>query len=297
MAWSRIWSVFARHRLAVMGSAVLAGQALLSALAGWGPYSPDGVDLGNVLAPPSPAHPLGTDELGQDLLTRLLYGGRVSLLVGAGASAIATGIGTAYGGIAGFHGGRLDALMMRIVDFMLSFPAIFLLLILASFQHASVVTITLYLGLFGWMPIARLTRGQVLGLRERDFVVATRSLGAGAGRLIARHLVPNALPPVIVATTLGAGEAILLEAVLDFIGVGVPVGVPTWGNLVASGREYLATAPVLVAAPGLTITLALISLNYIGDALRDALDPYEPDRDWARRAPPADPAGTNTIAA
>jgi peptide/nickel transport system permease protein len=221
---------------------------------------------------------MGTDELGQDLLTRLLYGGRVSLFVGAGASAIATVIGTAYGGIAGLHGGRLDALMMRFVDFVLAFPAIFLLLLLASFQHASVVTITLYIGLFGWMPIARLTRGQVLGLRERDFVVATRSLGAGSGRLIFRHLVPNALAPVIVAATLGAGEAILLEAVLDFIGFGVPVGVPSWGNLVASGRQYLATAPVMVAAPGMTISLALVSLNYIGDALRDALDPHEPDR-------------------
>jgi len=292
MAWRRILSRFARHRLAVAGSAVLAALALLSALAAWGPYSPDAPDLGNVLANPSPAHPLGTDELGQDLLTRLLYGGRVSLLVGVCASAIATAIGSLYGGIAGFHGGRLDALMMRFVDFMLAFPAVFLLLLLASFQRASVATVILYIGLSGWMSIARLTRGQVLGLRERDFVVATRSLGAGSGRLVFRHLMPNALPPVIVAATLGAGEAILLEAVLDYIGFGVPSGVPTWGNLVLSGHEYLATEPILVVAPGLTITLVLVSLNYIGDALRDALDPYEPDR----QARPADAAGTNAIA-
>jgi len=271
----RAWARFRIHPLALTGCAVLGLLAALALLAPWiASYEPGAIDLRRVAASPSLAHPLGTDELGRDVLTRVLYGGRVSLGVGVCSMAIAVSIGVCYGTVAGFYGGRLDALMMRAVDFLLSFPAIFVLLILASFQRGSVLSVIVYIGLFGWMGIARLVRAQLLSLRERDFVVAARSLGAGNGRIIARHLLPNALAPAIVAATLGVAGAMLIEAALDFLGFGVPPDIPSWGNLMTSAELYLISAPLLAIAPGLVITAAVISVNFIGDALRDALDPH-----------------------
>jgi peptide/nickel transport system permease protein len=262
--------------------AVLALVTLLAALSPLSPYPPAAIDLSNTIAPPSPTHPLGTDEIGRDVLTRVLFGGRISLLVGAVATAISVVIGAMYGSLAGYRGGSVDALLMRLVDFLLAFPAIFVLLILASFRRGSVLTVTLYIGLFGWMSIARLTRGQVLSLRERDFILAARSLGASAWRVVLRHLLPHTLAPLMVAATLGVGDAILIEATLDFLGFGVQPDIATWGNLVAASRQYVATQPWLVVAPGITIALVLISLSLVGDALRDALDPYEPEpRRWS----------------
>jgi peptide/nickel transport system permease protein len=269
------WSRFRAHRLAVLGLLVLAVLAALAALAPWvAPYSPSAIDLGHIAAAPSLAHPLGTDELGRDVLTRIMYGGRVSLLVGICSMLIAASIGVPYGAVAGYHGGRVDMLMMRAIDFLLSFPTIFVLLIMASFQRGSVLTVVLYIGLFSWMGLARLVRAQVLSLRERDFVMAARSLGAHSSRIIVRHLVPNAVAPVIVAATLGVAGAMLVEAVLDFLGFGVPPDTPTWGNLLTNAESYFTTAPVLAVAPGLVITVAVVCVNFVGDALRDALDPY-----------------------
>lgn len=269
------WERFHTHRLALVGSGILGLLAALAIFAPWiTPYSPAGIDLHDVTAAPNLVHPLGTDELGRDVLTRLLFGGRMSLLVGVCSMLIATTIGVTYGSIAGYYGGWLDALMMRAVDFMLSFPAIFLLLILASFYRSSVVIVILYIGFFSWMGMARLVRGQLLALRERDFVVAAHSVGAGGGRVILHHLLPNAMAPVIVAATLGVGGAILVEAVLDFLGFGVPADTPTWGNLLTNSRSYFSTTPLLAVAPGLVITMAVTSINFVGDALRDALDPY-----------------------
>jgi peptide/nickel transport system permease protein len=266
---------FQAHPLALAGSGVLALLAALAILAPLvTPYSPSAIDLHNVASAPSVAHPLGTDALGRDLLTRLLYGGRVSLLVGFSSMLIAASVGVAYGSIAGYYGGRLDTLMMRGVDFLLSLPSVFVLLILASFQSDSVLRVILYIGLFGWMGMARLVRGQVLTLRERDFVVAAQSMGAGGGRVILRHLLPNALAPVIVAATLGVGGTILIEAVLDYLGFGVPADTPTWGNLIAGAQSYVGIDPVMTIAPGVVITIAVTSINFVGDALRDALDPF-----------------------
>jgi peptide/nickel transport system permease protein len=266
---------FRRHRLALVAGSVLALMAALAVLAPWlTPYGPGAIDLRHVAEAPGLAHPLGTDELGRDVLARLLYGGRVSLLVGVTSMLIAVTIGSTYGALAGFHGGRLDAVMMQAVDGMLAFPAIFVLLILASFRSGSVATIILYIGLFGWMGMARLVRGQVLSLRERDFVVAARSLGAGSRRIIVRHLLPNALAPVLVAATLGVAGAMLIEAALDFLGFGVPPDIPTWGNLMTNAESYLTTSPQLAIAPGLMITIAVVCVNFVGDALRDALDPH-----------------------
>jgi peptide/nickel transport system permease protein len=271
----RVWRRFCRHRLALAGSVILALMAVLAILAPWiTPYSPAAIDLQQVAAAPTASHPLGTDELGRDVLTRLLFGGRISLLIGMSSMLIAATVGVACGAVAGYHGGRVDAVLMRGVDFLLSFPAIFLLLVLASFYRGSVSNVIVYIGLFGWMGIARLVRGQLLSLRERDFVLALRSLGASDGSIIWKHLLPNAAAPVIVATTLGVGGAMLIEASLDFLGLGVSPDTPTWGNLLTSAESYFVTAPLLAVAPGLAITVAVTCVNLMGDALRDALDPY-----------------------
>jgi peptide/nickel transport system permease protein len=273
-AGHRAWDRFRANRLALAAAAVIAMLAVLAILAPWiAPYQPGAIDLRHVAAPPGAAHPLGTDELGRDVLTRLLWGGRISLAVGLGAMLIAAGIGVPYGAVAGFYGGLTDTLMMRAVDFLLSFPAIFLLLILVSFARGSVLNVILYLGLFGWMAMARLVRGQVISLRERDFVLAARSVGASSRRILVRHLLPNALAPIIVAATLEVAGAMLAEAALDFLGFGVPPDTPTWGNLLSNAEASFTTAPLLAIAPGLLITIMVVCINFTGDALRDAMDP------------------------
>ena len=271
----RGWRRFRSHRPALLGAAVLAVLGLLAALAPWlAPHPPGAIDLGDVVAPPGPAHLLGTDELGRDVLSRVLFGGRVSLLVGVCSMAIAIAIGALYGSVAGLRGGRLDAVLMRGVDFALSFPTIFVLLIVVSLSRVSTGSIALYIGLTGWMGIARLVRSQVLSLREREFVVALRSLGAGTWRIVALHLIPNAAGPVIVAGTLGVGGAMLVEAALDFLGLGVAPDTPTWGNLLSGAELYVTSQPWLAVIPGLLITLTVVSFSLLGDGLRDALDPY-----------------------
>ncbi|MGH7881315.1 MAG: ABC transporter permease [Candidatus Dormibacteraceae bacterium] len=267
---------FLRHRMALLGAALLLLLTLAAILAPLiTPYSPTATDLSHITMGPTWQHPLGTDELGRDVLTRLIYGGRVSLTVGVCSMLLATALGGIVGSIAGSVGGLVDALLMRIVDFMLSFPALFVLLILASYRPNSLFNIIFYIGCFSWMGMARLVRGQFLSLREQDFIVAARSVGASRLSIIIRHLLPNTAAPIIVAATLGVAGAMLTEAALDFLGFGVPPDVPTWGNLMVNAEEYLTAAPALAIAPGLVITLAAVSINFIGDALRDALDPYQ----------------------
>jgi ABC-type dipeptide/oligopeptide/nickel transport system permease subunit len=254
-----------------VGAGALALLTIAAVVVPWAlPYSPSEIDLRHAATAPGLAHPLGTDALGRDVLVRVLYGSGVSLLVGVSSMLVAAGIGVPYGAVAGYYGGRADALMMRAVDF--------LLLVLASFRKASLLDVILYIGLFGWMGMARLVRGQVLVLRERDFVVAARSLGASASRIIVRHLLPSAVPPVIVAASLGVAGAMLVEAALDFLGFGVPPDTPTLGNLVSEGEQYMTSLPLLAIAPGMTITVAVVCVNLIGDALRDALDVHSAAR-------------------
>lgn len=265
---------FVRHRLAMAGVVMLAVIVLAAVFAPLlTPYDPAEQDLFAITQPPSPAHPLGTDELGRDLLARLLYGGRVSLTVGVASALIATAIGVLVGAMAGYYGGWVDNALMRLVDVLLAFPSLFLLLILFSLIRPSLVIVILFLGLFGWLYLARVIRGEFLALREKEFVEASRALGANSNRLILRHLLPNVAGSIIVATTLAVAFAMLSEGTLSFLGYGVPASVPTWGNMLNAAQSYYLQAPLMTIAPGLALTLTVLAINFIGDGLRDALDP------------------------
>jgi peptide/nickel transport system permease protein len=272
--WSIAFRRFRGSKLALFGLLLIAlitlGTIFADVIA---PYGENEIDLFNITGQPSDAHVLGTDELGRDELSRLLYGGRISLSVGIGAALISTLLGIIVGAIAGFHGGWLDTVLMRFVDLMLAFPAIFLLLILFAIYGSSVVSVVLFLGLFSWMWLARIIRGEFMSLKERDFVEAARSIGAPNGTIIRRHLLPNVMAAIIVSATLNIASAMLSEATLSFLGFGVPPQTPTWGNMLNTARPYYVTVPLLAIGPGLTLTLAVLAINFVGDGLRDALDP------------------------
>lgn len=262
-----------RRALLGLGLLVALGSAALLAplLA---PFDPDLIDLGaGRLLPPSTSHWMGTDELGRDLFSRVLYGARVSLLIGFLAVAIAVSIGTAVGAAAGYSGGWLDVLLMRIVDLFLSFPRLVLLITVVAVLEPSIPLIILVLGLTGWMGVSRLVRGQVLSVREREYVQAARAMGYGSGRILRRHVLPNVATPIIVAATLGIGNAILAEAALSYLGLGVQPPVASWGTIIQSGGDRLVDAWWIATFPGLAIVLTVMSFNLVGDSLRDALDP------------------------
>ena len=263
-----------RAKLAIAGLVVIVVMILVAVFADLlAPYGQNEVDLFSVEAPVSSAHWLGTDELGRDELSRLMYGGRISLLVGVAAAAISTVLGILVGAVAGFYGGWLDAVLMRFVDLMLAFPAIFLLLIVFSIRGSSVGSVVLFLGVFGWMWLARIIRGEFMSLKEKEFIEAARAVGVPNGRIIWRHLMPNVLAAIIVATTLAIAINMLAEASLSFLGFGVPSGTPTWGNMLNGARDSYLTHPLLAIAPGLTLTIAVLAINFVGDGLRDAFDP------------------------
>lgn len=264
----------AANRFAMAGIAVVCLLFLLSLLAPYlTPYEPDAIDAYRVLTPPSPAHLLGTDELGRDVLTRLLYGARISLKVGFVAVGIAVAIGTLIGLLAGFYGGWIDMILMRLVDIMLCFPTFFLILAVIAMLEPSIWYIMAVIGLTGWMGVARLVRAEVLSLREREFVMAARALGASDFRIIFRHILPNSLSPVLVSATLGVAGAILTESALSFLGIGVQPPTPSWGNILTSGKDYIEFAWWLSLFPGLSILITVLSYNLVGEGIRDALDP------------------------
>ncbi|MDF3016288.1 MAG: transporter permease [Thermomicrobiales bacterium] len=272
--WQIAIARFRRSKLALLGLLVITVMSLTAIFAdAIAPYGENEIDLFNITAKPSAEHWLGTDELGRDELSRLIFGARVSLLVGVGAALISTAVGIVVGSLAGYYGGWLDSALMRFVDVILAFPAIFLLLIFFSIQGSSVVTVILFLGLFSWMWLARVIRGEFLSLKERDFIEAARSIGVPDGRLMWRHLLPNVGAAIIVSTTLTIAYAMLAEATLSFLGFGVPPGTPTWGNMLNAARPNYIQVPVLAIAPGLTLTIAVLAINFVGDGLRDALDP------------------------
>lgn len=275
---SRVWRRLRRHRLAVGSSvAVLAVTAVCLAAPLIAPYAFDAIDLGSIRQPPSWQHWMGTDDLGRDLFTRVLYGGRVSILIGIFSAVIGTGLGSLIGALAGFYGGRVDNLLMRLTDVVYSIPTLPLLIVLSSYSQAVVSSMALIIGLLSWMATARVVRGEVLALKQTTFVEAARSLGATNLRLIAQHILPNAVGPIVVGATLAVGNAIILESSLSFLGLGVQPPIPTWGNMLMDAQSTMATKPWLTIFPGMAILLVVLSVNFIGDGLQDALDPTARD--------------------
>jgi peptide/nickel transport system permease protein len=269
-----VWQQFRTNRFAVVGGLVVLAMFALSFLAPYiTPYGPNTLDAYHVLLPPSAAHWFGTDEVGRDVFTRMVFGARISLMVGFVAIGIATLIGTVVGLVAGYYGGWVDSLLMRLVDVMFCFPTFFLILAVITLRQPSIVNIMVIIGLTGWMGVARLVRAEVLSIRERDYVLAARSIGCSDARIIFRHIMPNALGPVLVYATLGIAGAILTESSLSFLGIGVPPPTPSWGNILASGKEFLEFAWWLFLFPGLAITVTSLSYYLVGEGIRDAIDP------------------------
>jgi peptide/nickel transport system permease protein len=263
-----------RTPLAMAGLVTVLILGFTAVAAPWlAPYDPSEFDRARVYLAPSAAHWLGTDGAGRDLFSRLLFGTRVSLAVGFVSMTIAVLIGTFLGALAGYYGGFVDGLVMRFVDVMLCFPSMFLILAVIAFVGPSIWNVMVVIGLTGWMGVCRLVRAEFLSLRERDYVAAAEALGAGPLRIIFRHLLPNALAPVLVATVLGVAGAILTESALSFLGLGVQPPVPSWGNLLADGWSSMDVAWWLSVFPGLAITVAMLAYNLFGEGLRDALDP------------------------
>lgn len=267
---------FLRHRPAVLGACFLLLMAAVVVIGPMlSPYEADAQDfmLIGEPSPPTAEHWLGTDELGRDSLTRLMHGGRISLAVGLAGALVATLVGTLVGALAGFYRGWTDVILMRFTDVVLSIPTLPLVLLLSGLFRPSPPLLVAIVGILIWMGTARLVRGQFLALREREFVEAARALGAGGPRLMFRHILPNAVGPITVSATLAVGSAIMLESALSFLGFGIQPPVPTWGNLLNSAGPWLSVAPWLAIPPGLCILFTVLSVNFLGDGLRDALEP------------------------
>jgi peptide/nickel transport system permease protein len=266
---------FLRHRFALGGAcagiALVALTLLAPVVSGRDPLLID--VLQRFLPPLVGGHALGTDELGRDVLSRLLYAGRISLTIGFVAMTVTIVAGSLVGAIAAYYGRGVDLALMHLTDVLLCFPTVFLLLTLASFVRPTVLSIALIVGLTSWMEVARVVRGQLLSLREQDFVTAARALGCGDPRIIVRHLLPNGLAPILVAATLNVANAILMESYISYLGYGIQPPVASWGNMLNNAQSYLSSAPWIAVFPGVAITLAVMSFNFIGDGLRDALDP------------------------
>lgn len=237
------------------------------------PFDPDAINVKAILLAPSSDHWMGTDGLGRDVFSRMLYGARISLLVGFVAVGIATIIGVILGAIAGFYRGWVDVIIMRLVDVMLSIPTFFLILAVIAFLNPSIWNIMIVIGLTSWMGVTRLVRAEFLSLREREFILSARTMGAGDLRLIFLHLLPNSLTPIIVSTVLGIASAVLVESGLSFLGLGVQPPQASWGNILTDGKEYIQFAWWLSLFPGLAILLTVLGYNLLGEGLRDALDP------------------------
>lgn len=269
-----IWLQLQQHKLAMISMVVVGVMTVLCFAAPLiAPYEFDAIDLGIVRQPPSLAHLMGTDDLGRDLFTRVLYGGRISILIGILAAVFGTAIGTLVGAIGGYYGGRIDNVLMRITDIAYSIPVLPLLIILSSYTQATGTTMAVIIGLLSWMATARVVRADVLSIRQTLYVDAARGLGASNPRILWRHVLPNALGPIVVSATLAVGYAIIIESSLSFLGLGVQPPTPTWGNLLMDAQATMATKPWLTIFPGFAILLIVLSVNFIGDGLQDALDP------------------------
>ncbi len=269
----RLWHRFARHRLALASLCIIVALGMIGLLASViSPYDPFAQNFDPTLLP-SGAHWLGTDELGRDELSRVILGARVSLSISFGATLVAVAIGLLVGTIAGYVGGWLDNLLMRFVDLVLAFPALFLILIVSVTLGVGIVSIIFLIGVFNWTYLARLSRAEFLQIRELEYIQAARAVGVSTRRIIWRHILPNAMGPIIVSATFILAAALYIEAVLDFLGFGISPDIPSWGNLLTTAQQTFYDAPQLAIAPGVLLTLAILCMNFIGDGLRDALDP------------------------
>lgn len=270
------WRRYVRHRLALASFVFLVAISLAAYLAPWiSPYDSNTMSLPDSGLEPSLRHPLGTDDLGRDQLTRVLYGGRVSITVALAAVLISSTIGTLLGTLAGYNGGWVDTLIMRITDVFLSFPLLLLLIVLMTILDPSATNVVIIIGFFTWMGTTRIVRGQVLSVRHEQYVEAAVAIGVGTRRMIIRHMLPNSIAPIVVVSTLGVATAMLTEASLSFLGLGIQPPTPTWGNMLNAAQQLqvLAQEPWTWIGPGAAITLTVLSVNFMGDGLRDALDP------------------------
>lgn len=272
--WQIAWRRFRRHKMALFGLFILVILYLTAIFAPLvAPYNPDALDLENLRQGPSLKHLMGTDALGRDLFSRVVYGGRVSLSVGIGVAMSAGIIGTAIGALAGYYGRFLDAALMRTTDFFLSMPFLVVLMMGARALGGSVYDIVLVVSFVTWMPVARIVRGVFLSIKEKEYIEAARALGASGKRIILRHMLPNSLGPIIVNITLTIALAILVESTLSFLGFGIQPPTATWGNMVAGAKDSMVTQPWIMLFPGLMIFITVLCVNFVGDGLRDALDP------------------------
>ncbi|MBI3795172.1 MAG: ABC transporter permease [Nitrospinae bacterium] len=263
----------ARNPFALAGGAVVALLFLVALLAKYvAPFDPSVVNTDVMLQPPGLKHWLGTDELGRDVLSRMIFGAQISLMVGFVSIGIATVVGVVVGAISGYYGGRIDDVLMRFVDIMLTFPVFFLILAVIAVLEPNIINVMIVIGLTGWMGVARLVRAEFLSIKQRDFVVAVRSLGQSDGVIIFRHILPNAMAPVLVSATLGVAGAILTESALSFLGIGVQPPTPSWGSILTEGKNYIEFAWWLSVFPGLAILFTVLGYNLLGEAMRDALD-------------------------
>lgn len=280
-SWRAAMRKFARNRLALAGLIAFVLIAVAVASAGLSPYDPEATDLRARFEGPSLQHPFGTDDLGRDTLTRVLYGGRISLLVGVLAMVLSVVVGTVVGGLAGYYRGAVDSLLMRVTDLFLSLPSLFVLIVLSTMlmdtpfarAYGGTLMIVTIVGALSWMVVARIVRSSFLSIRERDFVEAARAGGASGPRIMALHVLPNALGPIFVQATLQVAVAIIAESGLSYLGFGIQPPTATWGNMLKDAQTYMTRYPWLAVFPGLMIFVTVMSVNAIGDGLRDAFDP------------------------
>ncbi|MDP2157268.1 MAG: ABC transporter permease [Nitrospirota bacterium] len=267
------WGRFKKNRLAVVGGIIVLCLVIIAVSAPLFAPSPNDIDREHILMPPDLHHPLGTDDLGRDVLSRMIWGARISLAVGFVAVGIATLIGIFFGAIAGYYGGWLERIIMRFIDIMLTIPTFFLILAVIAFVEPSIWNIMIVIGLTGWMGVARLVRAEFLSVKEREYVIAARALGASDVRIIFRHIMINSMAPVLVSAVLGIAGAVLVESALSFLGIGVQPPTPSWGNILTLGKDNIEIAWWLSVFPGLAILITVLGYNLLGEGIRDSIDP------------------------
>ena len=271
---SLFWHRFKKNRLAVFGGIIVLLLFTIAVFAPFvAPYNPDAINVKHVLEAPSFSHPFGTDDLGRDIFSRVIYGSRISLAVGFVAVGIATIIGIIFGALSGYYGGWLDTIIMRFVDIMLSIPTFFLILAVIAMLEPSIWNIMIVIGITSWMGVARFVRAEFLSLKEREFVLSARALGASDFRIIFRHILPNAMSPVLVSAVLGIAGAVLIESALSFLGIGVQPPTASWGNILTIGKDNIEIAWWISVFPGLAIFITVLAYNLLGEGIRDSIDP------------------------